>query len=526
MSGRLVLLAYRPARDRPGSGAMLRRLSACGRWAWRHALFAGVLVAAATLRIVAAAGYPSMLWTGDSAVYVRAALTLTPAAHHPGGYPILLWLLRPLHGFTAVVAAQAVMGLLTGVMVYALVWRAARARWPHRPWLPQALGCAASIPVLLDGDRLQLEHLLVSDELFAFLVMSAVTVLLWRSPVPRWSAGAAGLLAGCAAVTRIVGLPLILVIAAGLVMTGLNGAGAGAWRRRASGLTVIVAVGAFLVPVTAYMAWFHSHYGEWGFNRHGAVWLYGRTAAFADCARIKPAPDLAVLCPKRPPSDPRIASPVYAAMFSKESPFRRIGGIYGPRSNDLARRFLWAAIKAQPGDYLRVVARDTLRAFEPGRSPYPTTWTEAKYHFPKSARRALNSAAAVRQTELAEAYGGATGVTLVVQPYARWVRAYQARLSLPGPALAVLMLIPVVGVAARWRQRRRPGTEAGARGRDGEALTAWLMAGALLVIPAASADYDPRYVLPAIPLACLAAALTLIPRTPAPERPGTEANPH
>ncbi|MEU4544521.1 hypothetical protein [Nonomuraea dietziae] len=510
---------------------MFRRLSACGRWAWRHALFAGVLAAAATLRIVAAAGYPSMLWTGDSVVYVRAALTLTPAAHHPGGYPILLWLLRPLHGFTAVVAAQAVMGLLTGVMVYALVWRAARARWPHRFWLPQALGCATSIPVLLDGDRLQLEHLLVADELFAFLVMSAVTVLLWRRPVPRWSAGAAGLLAGCAAVTRFVGLPLILVIVAGLVVMGLNGGGAGggASRRRASGLTVTVAVGAFLVPVTTYMAWFHSHYGEWGFNRHGAVWLYGRTAAFADCARIKPGPDLAVLCPKRPPSDPRIASPVYAAMFSEESPFHRIGGIYGPRSNDLARRFVRAAITAQPVDYLRVVAGDTLRAFAPGRPPYPTTWTAAKYRFPKSARTALNTAAAVRQTELAAAYGGATGVTRVVQPYARWVRAYQARLSLPGPALAVLMLVPVIGVAARRRQRRRHGTEAGARGRGGEGrggevLTAWLMAGALLVIPAASADYDPRYVLPAIPLACLAAALTLIPRTPTPEHPGAHAN--
>lgn len=482
---------------------------------WRHALFGAVLVAAIVLRTVAAAGYPSMLWTGDSAVYVRGALTLRPGAHHPGGFSMLLWLLRPFHSFTAVVAAQAVLGVLTGVMVYALVWRAARTRWPHRLWFPQAVGCAAAAPALFDGDRLQLEHLVVSDVLFGFLVMAAVTTLLWRRPVTCLSAGLAGLLTGFAGVTRTAGLALILVVVTVIVVMGSAGASRQSPGRLAT--AVATAVGAFLVPVIAHMAWFHSHYGEFGFNRHGAVWLYGRTAAFADCARIKPAPDLAVLCPRWPPADRRIASPVYAAMFSKESPFRRVGGIYGPRSNDLARRFASSALKTQPVDYLRVVVRDTLRAFEPGHPPYPTTWTEAKYHFPKPTPSALNSAAAVRHTRLAAAYGGTTGDTRIVEPYARRIRGYQARFYLPGPALAGLTLIGLVGIAAgclaRIRQRRRPSDHEG-----GDVVLPWLMASALLVIPAATADYDHRYVLPVIPLACLAAALTLIPRTPRPNQ--------
>lgn len=471
----------------------------CRRWAVRHALFAVVLVVAVAVRAVAAAGYPAMLWTGDSAVYVRGALRMAPGAHHPSGFAVLLWLLRPFHGFGAVVAAQAVLGVLVGVMVYALVRRAARARWPDRFWAPQVAGCAAAAPALLDGDRLQLEHLLVSDVLFGFLVMAAVTVLLWRRPVTVLPAGLAGLLIGLAGVTRTAGLPLILVVVTVIVvMTG---------PRRSPGRAaalVAAAAGAFLVPVLAYMAWFHSHHGEFGVNRHGAVWLYGRTAAFADCARIKPAPDLAGLCPRRPPGDRRITSPVYAAMFSRESPFRRLGGIYGPRSNELARRFAVAALTAQPVDYLRVVVRDTVRAFEPGHPPYPTTWTEAKYHFPQRVRVAINSAAAMRQTRLAAAYGGATGDIRIVEPYAGWIRAYQDHLYLPGPVLAVLMLAGLAGVVA---EARRPPD-----GGRGAVLLPWLTAGALLVIPAATADYDHRYVLPVIPPACLAVALTLVAR--------------
>jgi hypothetical protein len=481
-----------------GGAAWLTRLGGgAARW---HGLFGVMLAAAVALRVLAAAGYPSVLWTGDSSVYVRSALTMAPPANHPGAYPLLLWLLRPLHGFTAVVAAQAVLGLVTGVMVYALVWRAARSRWPERPWLAQAAGCAAAAPALFDGDRLQLEHLLVSDGLFGFLVMAALTALLWRRPVTPGAAGLAGLLVGCAAVTRTAGLPLIAVVVAGIVVIGLSGRRGGAavpWGRVAA--TAAVALGAYAAPVGAYMAWFHSHHGVFGLNRNGAVWLYGRTAAFADCARIRPAPDLVVLCPRRPPRDRRIASPVYAAMFSKESPFRRIGGIYGPRSNDLAGRFASAAIRAQPLDYLAVVVRDTLRAFAPGHPPYPTTWTEAKYHFPWRIEGALNTAAAVRQSRLAAAYGGDTGTTRVVPPYARWVRAYQDRVYLPGPALAVLLLTGMVGVASGVRG-----------GGQAAAAVPWLMAVAMLVVPAATADYDHRYVLPAIPPACLATALSLL----------------
>lgn len=626
--------------------------NAVGRWLWRHALFAVVLAGAIALRALAIAGHPSVLWTGDSIVYLNGSLTLAPSPNRPSGYSLLLWALRPFHSFTAVLAVQAALGVLTGVMVYALVWRTARTRWP-RPsaqspsegrsvegeggargralwWLPACLAVVAAVPVLFDGNQLLLEHLLLSDELFGFLVMAAVAVLLWR-PARSLSrgrllgrVGVAGALLGCAAVTRMAGVPLIAVVliamavygrpgrrlltrtaqrtdgrvaaeaggdvgggtgcagqgvdgcagaraersaegvgesggrvgrgaeevgdsnggagrrvgrgeerfgesdghrgAEGLGMSGGRwgaGGGAGGWGVSRVGRWVgalggaAVLVGAFVVPVVAYMGWFRANHGEFGMSKHGAVWLYGRTASFADCARVTERhPDLAVLCPRRPPSDPRVTSPVYAAMYTPDSPFRRLpGGIYGPHSNAPAERFAWTAITAQPLDYARVVIKDTLKTFAMGRSPYPTTWTEAQLHFPAVANRAFDKPPAARQKRLALVYGGDSARPRIVNPYARWVRQYQADWYVPGPALAVLLGIGLVGVAVRLLRRgeRRSRTEGAA------ILLPWLTAAALLVIPVATADFDYRYVLPALPLACLAAALAVIPgRKPGP----------
>ncbi|MFC6936411.1 hypothetical protein ACFQHO_43175 [Actinomadura yumaensis] len=441
----------------------------------------------------------------------------------------------------------------------------------------------AAVPVLFDGNQLLLEHLLLSDELFGFLVMAAVAVLLWP-PVRSASGGrllvrvgVAGVLLGCAAVTRMAGVPLIAVVLVAMAVYGRPGrrlftrtaqrtdgpldtpvhapldgpahlrsnAGVGglgeSGRRRSAGsgasgrvgrwagalVGAAVLVGAFVMPVVAYMGWFRANHGEFGMSKHGAVWLYGRTASFADCAQVTERhPDLAVLCPRRPPSDPRVTSPVYAAMYTPDSPFRRLpGGIYGPHSNAPAERFAWTAITAQPLDYARVVIKDTLKTFAPGRSPYPTTWTEAQLHFPAVVNRAFDKPPAARQKRLALIYGGDTARPRIVNPYARWIRHYQAHWYVPGPALAVLLGIGLAGAAVRLLRRgeRRSRTEGAA------ILLPWLTAAALLVIPVATADFDYRYVLPALPLACLAAALAVIPgRRPdpaasAPQSPAVRA---
>lgn len=448
-------------------------------WARTHALLGVALTGAVILRVVAIAGYPSALWTNDSPGYLGTALTLKPSQTRPCGYSLLLWALRPLHSFTVVIAVQSVLAVLTAVMVYGLVLRAGLAAWPGRNRLLGAAAAVATVPILFDGNLLQLEHELLSDELFAFLLVCAVTTVLWRRRLSWWTSGLAGALLGCAAVTRTAGIPLVLVAVVGMLARWSG------WRT--TGAAIAVSIGAFTLPVAAYATWFHSNYDRFALTNADAIWLYGRTAGFADCTQIKPPPELAIMCPKHSGGSPGV-TPAFRAMWTKDSPFRRIPGSYtGRQANAMSAEFAWAAIKTQPADYLRVIIQDTLQSISPGLSPY---------QFPEKGAGWLLR---VPDPRGAERYGGATAQPRVVEPYARWIRFYQAHCYLPGPVLGALLAAGLTGMLIQVRQRRVP------------TVLPWLMSAALLVIPAATAAFDYRYVLPAIPLACLAAALAFIP---------------
>ncbi|TDE18848.1 hypothetical protein [Actinomadura sp. 6K520] len=455
-----------------------------------------VLVPAVLIRVAAVLGYPAPMWFGDSPEYLESAIEGRPGETRPSGYSLLLWLLKPFHSLTVVVSVQHVLGLLTGVLVYVLVWRAARD--VVRPWAAGLLGAALTVPVLLPVHQVALEHMLMSDSLFTFLLLAAVAAVLWRRRMTWWLGALAGVFAAGTSLTRSAGLPLIAVI---LVAMLLRRAG---WRACAG------AVAAFVLPIVGYMFAFQHVYGEFAMARAGNIWLYGRTADFADCRVIEPRPELAVMCPEH--TDPRI-SPAFASLWTKDSPFRDLPGwIYGERPDRLAGEFAREAITEQPADYARVVVRDTLRAFEWEREPYPTPWTWLQYEFPEGASWSDE------QDKLAARYDP-EGETRVVDPWAGIVLGYQDRVVMPGTVLGLLLLGGLAGALpyARFRGRWTPMRPV--RHWATGALLPWGTSLALLVIPAATADFDYRYVLPAVPFACVALALALLP----PGREGREA---
>jgi hypothetical protein len=205
-------------RDEPGSRMRAplpkppRRAARTGAvWAFvdRHWIIGTLLVAAAALRVTAIIGYRPALWFNDSFQYVSDAVFRMPSTERPSGYSLFLILLQPLHSFLAVVIAQHLMGLASGVMIYALL---------RRRGLPDWGACLASLPVLFDAYQVQLEHLVMSDALFTFLVTAAVVLLCWRDRPSVLTAVAAGLLTGAAALVRTVGLPLLAVVAVCLLI--------------------------------------------------------------------------------------------------------------------------------------------------------------------------------------------------------------------------------------------------------------------------------------------------------------------
>lgn len=144
--------------------------------------------------------------------YPRSGILLYggPTALRPPGYPLLLGAVYAISGDS--VTAGRVAGSLLGVLAVYLVFLIARTIWGRRTAL-WAAGFGAIFPPLV---LLSLE--LLSEPLFICLELGAVlSVFAFRRAgrLLRWAV-LAGLLCGLAALTRNVGLALIVPIALGL----------------------------------------------------------------------------------------------------------------------------------------------------------------------------------------------------------------------------------------------------------------------------------------------------------------------
>jgi hypothetical protein len=479
--------------DAARQAAASRAAARLGRLIRAHRPFVIVLAVAVVLRIVVMLGYPPAMFFNDSYNYMTDAVAKTPDVVRSNGYPLFLYALLPFHSLALVTGLQAVMGLAMGAGIYAVL---------RRRGLPWWGATIPALPVLFDVFELQLEHMIAADVLFYTLITAVLVLLCWWDQPPLIVAVLAGLGVGYAATVRTVGEPL-LVIAAICMLARRMG-----WRRIAA-----TAVGG-VVPIAGYMFWFHIHTGQYALDESTGTFLYSRVSSFSNCAVMNPPADLRVLCDPRPPSR-RPDSQEY--LWSNKTPLEKLTGKdnvyrFTPRIESLTMRFAERAILAQPLDYARVVAKDTLTTFGWARVNETNAignleGSGTKFRFeppayitpvPGWVTGSSTNGAAARD------FGGANyGQTSVVQPWSSFLRAYQKLVYLPGTFLLLFVVTGAVGVVLGIRRKTRvPGT-----GWGGLGLLPWLTGVALIVLPPMTAGFSYRYALAAVPAICLAAGL-------------------
>lgn len=433
-----------------------------------HWLICALLVVAAAVRVIVMLAYPPAFWYGDSVTYLHAAMHPHPVVDRPVGYSFLLLLLKPFHSFFVVTAVQHVMGLAIGAEIYAVL---------RRLKLPPWASALAAVPSLFSVYPLQIEHFILSDAFFGFLVTSALAILLWRERPRIWVCGVVGLILAWSVIDRAQGILLIVAFVLYLAVARLG------WRRFLTSVITLIATA--LAPVACYAWWFDQSHGTYQLTTSTGAFLYSRVAPFAECSIVRPPRDEQWLCINKPPSERKEPS---WYVFASGSPLSHGPGYeFGNHVNGLATDFALRTIAAQPATYLRMVWDSSVEPFGPVGHTYGTA---GNYKFQTSYGALSRYYRTVRRYDEER-----SPRTRVIQPFATWLQMYQRFLALPGPLLGLIVAIGLLGTILGWRRSGR------------QALLAWFVGAILIVTPAATATFDARYVVAAVPAFCIAAAL-------------------
>lgn len=425
---------------------------------------------------------PAFVGFPDSAIYLESAHTgLFQNPLRVTGYAEFLRLmhwLRPHLLFA--IRVQHLMGLVSGLLLFGALRRAG---------LPRGLGLVPAAVVILGGSELFIEHAVLTESLFIFLVDLALYAIVrtWKG---NWIWGiVAGLALGCATDVRSLGLVLlpVLVVVATLAATY-------SWRSRL--LLIPLMVIAAAVPIGWYLIAHEQADGYGGFTGAGYFDLYGRVAPFANCAKFHPPDGTAQLCIDMPVSQ----RPGHDAWeFTSISPAVRLFGepdltVPQPGENSKLRSFAEAAILGQPLEYLEYVGRDLVRIVDPSfpSSPYGNRGeTGFGYGAPP---QQLVEYYTTPSTELnADRLLAGYYTDGTVHRSLSFLHAYERDTRIEGPFMAVLLLLALAAPLLTKGTTRRA------------ALLFFVATLVLLAGPVFLSEYDYRFTIPAFgPLAATA----------------------
>ena len=439
-----------------------------------------VLAVGVVVRVLALVAF----WPGfvrrDAPTYLDLSRHLVPSPDRVVGYSAFLRvLLGPVDAVWVVSVAQHVLGLLTVVLVFALLRRRGCPWW---------LATLAVVPLVLDGMQLVLEQSVLSDELYQLLLVAAVALLLWR-PRPRLlDVALAGLVLGISTLVRVGGEPAILT-AVLLVVVVARG-----WRTKLIHAAVVVV--AFVAVLVPYAAWYHASTGAFALTQSGGRALYMRTTTFVDCARLTLPAYERPLCPEEPLG--QRLDPTWYGWHDPDGEHGLTDLPAGITPDRAMHDFAVRAIRAQPLDYARVVGRDFLLGFDWSRRDRYEYDTADKWRFDGWYGYHTSDWTGPAY----DAHGG-------VQPHftgtwARLMSDYGRYVFLPGPVLAALLLLSLV---AMFRRRRDAPPDEDQR----PALLLLVTLGVgLVLVPVLTAEFVWRYTLPMLTLVPPAAALAWI----------------
>jgi len=321
-----------------------------------------------------------------------------------------------------------------------------------------------------------------------------------------WRVVISGVLIGASVTVRPTTIPIVFLIPLFLLVRRAG------WKRAGAALA------AGVIPILAYMSWFDAVHGQFNLTSSNGLFLWSRTMSFADCAVIRPPADLRALCPDAQPGhlaqpDPsRRPQPKFylwnhnAWQWRDEpSGFVPDTAAFTQANNDRALRFAIMAIEAQPFSYIGVVAKDSAKPLVTTNSlRFPTV--QPHISAPVKANQRYEIAAVRDYLGSTQGVAGDPGYaygTRLKSPYVSLMNDYQHVVFLPGLVFALIMLTGLAGLIVPGR-------------RTAVAALLLVSATAMIVLPIAEHEYTYRYVLPVVPLACIAAALAL-------RKPGQEA---
>ncbi|MDT5027872.1 MAG: hypothetical protein QOE61_4298 [Micromonosporaceae bacterium] len=467
------------AASRAFVAAWLERIRQFGSLAFGQHLGITILVGiGAALRIAVMIGYQPALWFGgDSGVYIRQSKLLVPPIDpfRPTGYTLFLKILWPTHTLFSVVALQHLMGLAVVVAAYIFLQRRGLPRW---------LSCLAVVPLLFDALQVSLEQFILVETLFTTVLVASFLVLLWHRVPTTLVCIISGALFFGAWFIKPLALPLFPILVVYLLLRRVG------WRR-ITGFSV-----AFLIPYVIVQVLVSGHTSVYGSNSSA---IYGRAASIADCDRLTLTAAERKLCPG--PGQRNMRPDWY--IWATDAPGAKYRG--ASSAYPAMRGFAIAVFTTQPGDYFRQVGKELAAHFVPG---IDLGWSygclrERGGSLPATARDTrpigqqchpqLASANFDDRSNPSATNPPATPLTVALHGYSVAVRTSPVVVSL---ATLLTLLAFFIRRRGQWWLARDAGM--------------LMVSGlALIVLPVLVGMYEARYALPALPLVCIAGALSV-----------------